>query len=396
MKNNSQISEDYVDGILDSIIEVRRDIHAHPETGFEEYRTSNLVKEKLEALGYVVHSGIAKTGLVAVLQGEAGDGLMIGLRADLDALYIHEANEKTYASTCSGKMHACGHDGHTAMLLGAATYFAKHRNFKGKICFIFQPAEEGLGGAKQMIEEGVLEKFPCDQIYAMHNMPGVPAGFFAIANGLMTAASDTWEVKFFGTGGHGSSPQKNTDVTVVGGQFISALQSIVSRSVDPLEGAVISIGYIQAGNENTPNVIPAEFKMRGTARSYNRKISEIFEQRMKTLAENIADAYKCRAEVKYQRLFPALFNDHHCFENAVQAASQVVGKENVKIIPRPGTGSEDFAFFLEKIPGAYIVIGNGVDAEHAHDIHTPHYDFNDAIIKEGILYFINLIYTINR
>lgn len=386
----SNINIDFVKDSIDDITQIRRDIHAHPEMAFKEFRTSKLVQEKLDSYGIETHYGLAGTGVVGTLHGQAGEGLTIALRADMDALPIHEQTGIEYQSTHQGVMHACGHDGHTAMLLGAAKYFSEHRDFKGTIRFIFQPAEEGLGGAREMVKEGLFDLFPCDYIFGMHNMPGVPAGEFHLKNGAMLPSSDTWTVEFTGTGGHGSAPHKSTDITIVAAQYINAIQTIVSRSVDPMENAVVSIGYIHAGNENAANVIPSHIIIRGTARCFLPEIRDLIEEKLASLAEYTAKAFSCESKVDYLRRYPATINQDDAYRIAVQAAQNTVGVDHVQSNSKPLSGSEDFSFYLEKIRGAYIALGNSESGRHSHMVHTPHFDFNDDIIKNGIVYWINV------
>jgi amidohydrolase len=369
----------------------RRDFHANPEIGFDEHRTSDIVARQLEALGIEVHRGVGKTGVVGVLR-EGNGPVSIGLRADMDALPILEANEVAYKSTRPGVMHACGHDGHTTMLLGAARYLAETRNFNGTVNFIFQPAEEGLGGARVMIEEGLFDRFNCDTVYGMHNMPGIPTGRFAIRAGAMLASSDSWQVTFKGTGGHGAMPDRGTDPTYVAGQFIVAVQGIVGRNVPPSQAAVLSVGHIAAGSAGSPNVIPSEVLISGTARSFSADVRDLLERRLAEVAAGIAQAGGCTAESKYLRRYPALVNSVEQTSLAVEAAAMTVGRENVDPNTPRISGAEDFAFMLEKKPGAYIMIGNGgPDEGGCHNVHSPLYDFNDRILTTGAAYWVNLV-----
>src|SRR6202048_1260962 len=338
---------------------IRRDIHRHPETAFEEKRTAQIVAEKLRGWGLEVHRGLAKTGVVGTLKGKRPGQKTIGLRADMDALHLQEKNEFDYASVNANKMHACGHDGHTTMLLGAAKHLAAEPDFAGTVHFIFQPAEEGLGGARVMIEEGLFDKFNCDAVYGMHNMPGFPKGHFAIRTGAMLAASDSWEVTFKGTGGHGAMPDRGTDPTFVAGQFILAVQGIVGRNVAPAQAAVLSVGHIHAGTPGSPNVIPSEVLIKGTARSFSPDVRALLEKRLAEVAAGIAQAGGFTAVSKYHRRYPALINAAEQTSIAVEAAAMTVGRENVEANTSPLAGAEDFAFMLEKKPGAYIMIGNG-------------------------------------
>lgn len=371
---------------------IRRDIHRHPETAFEEIRTAGIVAEKLQSWGIEIHRGLAKTGVVGTIRGRRPGQRVIGLRADMDALNLKEKNDFAHRSVHDGKMHACGHDGHTTMLLGAARHLARNPDFAGTVHLIFQPAEEGEGGARVMIEEGLFELFPCDAVYGMHNAPGLPTGKFAICPGPMLAASDTWTVVFKGTGGHGSAPNRGTDPTMPAAIFIQAIQAIIGRNVAPSDTAVLSVGHIQAGAYGSPNVIPSEVTVRGTSRSYLADTRDLLERRLGEVAKGIADAHGCEAHYHYLRRYPPLVNAPEQTAIAIAAAGRTVGPENVDGNLTPLTGAEDFAFMLQKKPGAYIMIGNGGDeAGGCHYVHTPLYDFNDEIIVTGAAYWINLV-----
>jgi hippurate hydrolase len=371
---------------------IRRDIHRHPETAFEERRTAQIVADKLQSWGIEVHRGLATTGVVGTLKGKRPGQKTIGLRADMDALHLQEKNEFDYASVHANKMHACGHDGHTTMLLGAAKHLAAAPDFAGTVHFIFQPAEEGLGGARVMIEEGLFDKFNCDAVYGMHNMPGFPSGHFAIRAGAMLASSDSWQVTFKGTGGHGAMPDRGTDPTYVAGQFIVAVQGIVGRNVPPSQTAVLSVGHIAGGSAGSPNVIPSEVLISGTARSFSADVRDLLERRLAEVAAGIAQAGGCTAESKYLRRYPALVNSVEQTSLAVEAAALTVGRENVDPNTPRISGAEDFAFMLEKKPGAYIMIGNGgPDEGGCHNVHSPLYDFNDRILTTGAAYWVNLV-----
>src|SRR5262245_54239798 len=325
---------------------IRRDIHRHPEVAFEEKRTSDIVADKLQAWGIEVHRGLGKTGVVGTLKGKRLGQKTIGLRADMDALHLQEKNEFDYASVHANKMHACGHDGHTTMLLGAAKHLAAAPDFAGTVHFIFQPAEEGLGGARVMIEEGLFDKFNCDTVYGMHNMPGIATGRFAIRSGPMLASSDSWEVTFKGTGGHGAMPDRGTDPTYVAGQFIVAVQGIIGRNVTPAQAAVLSVGHIHAGTPGSPNVIPSEVLIKDTARSFSPEVRNLLQRRLAEVADGIAKAGGCEAISKYHRRYPALVNAVDQTKIAVQAAALTVGRENVEANVQPIAGAEDFAFML--------------------------------------------------
>ena len=371
---------------------IRRDIHRHPETAFEEQRTSQIVAEKLASWGIEVHRGLAKTGVVGTLKGKRPGQKTIGLRADMDALHLQEKNEFDHASVHANKMHACGHDGHTTMLLGAAKHLAASPDFAGTVHFIFQPAEEGEGGARVMIEEGLFDVFNCDAVYGMHNMPGLRKGNFAICAGPMLAASDSWQVTFKGTGGHGAMPHMGTDPTQPAAQFILAVQGIVGRNVPPTQPAVLSVGHIHAGTFGSPNVIPSEVLVRGTARSYTPEVRALLERRLGEVAAGIAQACACEAEYKYFKRYPPLINSVEQTTLAVEAAALTVGRDRVDPNTPRITGAEDFAFMLEKKPGAYIMIGNGGAEEGGcHYVHSPLYDFNDEILTTGAAYWVNLV-----
>jgi len=375
---------------LDRLTTIRRDIHRHPETAFEEARTSDLVAGFLTALGMEIHRGLGKTGVVGALKGKRQGPRRIGLRADMDALFIREATGKPYASSVDGKMHACGHDGHTTMLLGAAEKLAADPDFAGTVHFIFQPAEEGLGGGRVMIEEGLFDRFPCDAIYGVHNGPKMPLGKVVTRPGPMAAAGDTWEVVFEGTGGHGAGPHMGTDPTVAAAHFIVGLSSIISRNVAASETAVLSVGHIQAGDYQSPNIIPAKVVIRGTARSYTPAVRDTLERRLGELANGCAAAQGVTATAIYTRRYPPLINSAEQTALAVKAAQAAVGAENVNGDCPPLPFSEDFSFMLEKVPGAYVAIGNG-DGPDAHFVHTPEFDFNDAAIPFGVAYWMNLV-----
>ncbi len=375
------------------LVAIRHDIHAHPETGFEEVRTAALVAKTLRGWGIETHEGIAKTGVVGTLKGDRPGQRAVALRADMDALFIDEKTGAAHSSTVPGKMHACGHDGHTTMLLGAARYLAENRDFAGTVHFVFQPAEEGLGGGKLMVEEGLFDRFPADAVYGMHNNPGRPVGEFGIRPGAMMAAADTWTVSFGGTGGHGgSAPHLATDPTVVLAHFILAAQAIVGRNVPSVEPAVISVGHIAAGAAGSPNIIPPEVVVSGTARSYSPAVRDTLERRLRETAEGLAATYGCTAEVHYHRRYPPLINHPEQTAIAAGVAAGIVGADKVATdIPRL-TGAEDFSFMLQQRPGAFILIGNGVEPDGSyHYVHTPHYDFNDAIIALGATYWVSLV-----
>src|SRR5689334_13115573 len=354
----SRTTPDLLAGQQADLTAIRRDIHRHPETAFEEQRTSQIVADQLTSWGIEVHRGLATTGVVGTLKGKRAGQKTIGLRADMDALHLQEKNGFAHASVHDNKMHACGHDGHTTMLLGAAQHLAREPDFAGTVHFIFQPAEEGLGGARVMIEEGLFDRFNCDVVYGMHNMPGIETGTFAIRSGAMLASSDSWEVTFKGTGGHGAMPDRGTDPTYVAAQFIVAVQGIIGRNVASTQAAVLSVGHIHAGTPGSPNVIPSEVLIKGTARSFSAEVRDLLERRLAEVADGIARAGGCAAVSKYHRRYPSLTNAPDQTRIAVEAAALTVGRDNVDPNTPPISGAEDFAFMLEKKPGAYIMIGN--------------------------------------
>ncbi|MBD8892726.1 M20 aminoacylase family protein [Roseibium litorale] len=375
---------------LQRLTAIRQDIHQHPETAFEEVRTGNIVAAFLTSLGMEVNRGLGKTGVIGTLKGKRPGQRVIGLRADMDALFIEEKTGLDYASSVPGKMHACGHDGHTTMLLGAAEKLASNPDFAGTIHFIFQPAEEGVGGARVMIQDGLFEQFPCDAVYGVHNAPKEPLGFTSTRPGPYMAAGDTWEVRFKGTGGHGAMPHLGTDPTIAAGQFIASIGSLLSRKVPSNDAAVISVGHISGGDYNSPNIIPAEVTIRGTARSYRPEVRDILETKIQKLACSCAKAQDVEAAVIYTRRYPPLINTPENTAIAVQAASNAFGEKMVDPKAPPLGGSEDFSFMLEKVPGAYVMIGNG-DGPEAAMVHTPMFNFNDALIPYGVAYWLNVV-----
>ena len=385
--------DDWLDRHHAELTAIRRDIHAHPELGLEEHRTSALVAGKLRDWGVEFTGGIGGTGIVATIHGRRPGQRAIGLRADMDALAIHEETGLPYASQIPGKMHACGHDGHTTMLLGAARYLSGNADFGGTLNLIFQPAEEGRGGALAMMRDGLFERFPCDAIYGLHNTAGMPVGTFATCKGPMLAAADSWTVTFHGVGGHGGlAPQRSTDITYAQAHFVLGLQGIVGRNVAPLDTAVISVGFIGAGSRDAPNVIPSELVIAGTARSYSAEVRDLIEHRIAALARATAEAWGCRADAAYERGPSALINHADQVEVGIAAASAVVGDAKVNRQLRPTTGGEDFAEMMQQRPGAFMRIGNGVAPDGSFNApHTPGYDFNDEIIPDGIRYWVNVV-----
>jgi amidohydrolase len=367
--------------------EWRQDIHAHPELAFEEHRTAKVVAAKLKEFGIEVHEGLAVTGVVGTLKG-TGDGPAIAIRADMDALALQETTGLDYQSTHDGKMHACGHDGHTTMLLGAARYLAETRNFSGTVHFIFQPAEEGAGGAKVMMDEGLFEKFPVQAVYGLHNWPGLPTGQFSVRSGPVMAAADFFEITITGNGGHGAMPHLGHDPVIAASQIVTAVQTIVSRNVDPLEAGVISVTKIHGGD--AMNVIPEKVELAGTARAFKSDVRDQIENGLNRIATNVAAAHNCVADVNYTRNYPATVNSVGETELAAAAAAAVVGAENVRRDLAPCMGSEDFAFMLEENPGCYVWMGNG-HGEGGCFLHNPGYDFNDETLPVGASYWAKLI-----
>jgi amidohydrolase len=367
----------------------RRDIHEHPELLYDVHRTAAFVAERLREFGCdEVATGLGRTGVVGVIKGRKpaanGDLRVIGLRADMDALPIEEATDLPYASKNKGLMHACGHDGHTAMLLGAARYLAETRNFAGDAVVIFQPAEEGGAGAAAMIRDGLMDRFAIDQVYGMHNGPGIPVGSFAIRPGPIMAATDAVDIKIEGLGGHAARPHKCIDSIMVGAQVITALQSIVSRSIDPLESAVISICEFNAGNAR--NVIPQTALLRGTVRTLTKEVRELVEKRVREVVAGVAQMTGARIELVWERGYPVTVNHASQTDVAIKVAREVAGEANVHESP-PMMGAEDFAYMLEARPGAFIFCGNGNSA----GLHHPAYNFNDEAIVHGTSYWIKLV-----
>ena len=364
----------------------RRDLHAHPETAFEEVRTADVVAAKLEEFGIDVHRGLAKTGVVGTLS--TGDGPSIGLRADLDALDVEELNQFDYKSTYQGKMHACGHDGHTTMLLGAARYLAETRNFKGTVQFIFQPAEENEGGGGVMVEEGLFEKFPVQAVYGMHNWPGLELGTFAVTEGPLMAAFDIFELTVKGRGSHGGMPHTGIDPIPVAAEIVGALQTIASRATDPQDACVVSVTQIHAGK--AWNVIPDDVVLRGTTRSFRPKVQDTIEPAIRRIAEGICQAHGCQLEMMYERRYPPTINEAVAAKAAYRAAANVSGEDKIVSNPTPSMGAEDFAFMLHEKPGCYVWLGNG-PGESGCMLHNPHYDFNDDILTIGASYWARLV-----
>jgi amidohydrolase len=371
----------------DELTSWRRDIHAHPELGFEETRTADLVAEKLETFGIEVTRGVGKTGVVGRLR-VGNSPRAIGLRADMDCLPILEANSFDHRSQHTGKMHACGHDGHTTMLLGAAKYLAATRNFNGTVHFIFQPAEEGLGGADAMLKDGLFERFPCDVIFGMHNRPGLALGKFQIRPGAMMAGGGYFDIKVTGVGAHGARPESGVDPVIAAAQIAAALQTIVSRNVRPLDTAVVSVTRIRGGDAY--NVIPETATLGGTMRCFSDTTMKLIENRMRGIAEGVAAGFGAKAELDFRLLFPPLVNHADETQFIADCAAELVGEANVNRNSNPLMASEDFAIMLNAVPGAYIQIGNG-EGEGACEVHNPGYDFNDGALPFGASLFARLV-----
>ena len=366
----------------------RRDLHANPEIAFEEHRTAAVVAAKLEEFGIEVHRGLAGTGVVGTLKGNQPGDRSIALRADMDALPMPEANGFEHASKAPGKMHACGHDGHTVMLLGAARYLAETRNFAGTVHFVFQPAEEGGGGGRIMVEQGLFDKFPAEEVYGMHNWPGLPAGQFASRVGPMMAATDQFEITIEGRGGHAAQPNKTVDPVVVGSQIVGALQTIASRNADPIKSVVVSVTQFHAGSAF--NVIPQSAWLCGTIRTFDAELRKQTQRRLKEIAEGIALAMGGSAKVDFRFGYPATVNHAAQTEKALAIAERVAGVGNVAYDTEPSMGGEDFAYMLLEKPGAYIFIGNGPEVE-GQKLHQVNYDFNDEILPVGASYWAQLV-----
>lgn len=368
--------------------EWRRDLHAHPELGFQETRTSAMVQQKLREFGVdEIITGLAHTGVVGVIRGQGDSGRAVGLRADMDALPILEDTGLPYASQNRGVMHACGHDGHTTMLLGAAKYLAETRNFAGTVYVIFQPAEEGQDGADLMVKDGLFERCPMEMVFGMHNWPLVPAGTFYWRSGPIMAAVATIGIDITGKGSHGAQPQFGIDPIVVASQIITAVQTLVSRNIDPLKGGVLSIGHINAGDAF--NVIPETVHMKGTARWFHPEVGDRLENGLRQLATGIAESFGAKAEVTFHRSPPATVNDPEATELTLRAARAVAGDERVQAMPAPTMGGEDFAYMLNAKQGSYIMLGGG-RGQGDFMVHHPRYDFNDEVLPVGASYWVTL------
>jgi amidohydrolase len=362
---------------MDDLVALRRDLHAHPEIGFEEERTSAIVAERLASWGIEVHRGLGKTGVVGILQGRNGGGRRIGLRADMDALPIEEATNLPYRSTSPGKMHACGHDGHTTMLLGAARYLAETRDFDGTAVFIFQPAEEGLGGARAMLADGLFRRFPCDEVYGLHNSPEGPRGRVAIRPGAAMAAADFFDIRITGRGSHAAHPHQSIDPTIVALTLGQALQTIASRNADPLKAIVLSITQIHGGAAY--NVIPESVTLAGTVRTFDDATRKLATARMREIAAGVAKAFGCTIEADIRDIFSVLHNSERQAAAVAEIATELFGAENVDPAAAPKMGSEDFADMLHAVPGAYAWLGQTPGAA----LHNAGYNFDDEVIPLG-------------
>ncbi|MGX7741124.1 M20 aminoacylase family protein [Rhodopseudomonas parapalustris] len=378
---------DRIEAFADEMTAIRRDLHAHPEIGFEEVRTSNIVAEKLDQWGIEVHRGLGGTGVVGVLKGKGNGGRRIGLRADMDALPMEEHTNLAWRSTIPGRFHGCGHDGHTTMLLGTARYLAETRNFDGTVHFIFQPAEEGLGGARAMLKDGLFQKFPCDELYGLHNAPDLAHGEIAVLPGPAMAGADFFDITISGYGAHGAMPERSKDPVVIAMTLGQALQTIVSRNVDPLHSAVLSITQIHSGSAY--NVIPGEARLAGTVRCFSDDIRKLVRTRMRALAAGIAAAFDVEIHVDIRDIFSVLVNQQEQSDVVVEVARGVVGDAGVKLREQPKMGSEDFADMLQAIPGAYFWVGHDGDVP----VHNPGYVLDDKILPIGASMFARIVET---
>ena len=376
----------------DEFASIRRDLHAHPELGFEEHRTARVVAERLTALGIEFHTGIGRTGIVAVVRGRStSSGRSVGLRADMDALPMQEENSFAHRSRYDGRMHGCGHDGHTTMLLAAARYLHETRAFDGTATLIFQPGEEGYAGGRAMIEDGLFERFPAEQVYALHNWHGLPAGTIAVRPGPMMAAADRITISIEGKGGHGAHPHRTIDPVVVAAHIITAAQTIVSRNVSPIDMAVVSLCSVQAGHPGAMSVVPRTAQIVGTARTFKATVQDTIEERLRELVTSVAAALGAKATLNYERLYPATINSTPEALFAADVADGVVGRGNVIRDLDPSMGAEDFSFMLQQRPGAYARLGQGGAGDgHGCFLHDTRYDFNDAVIPIGAGYLASL------
>lgn len=388
--------------LLDPILEfhqeiqaIRRDIHAHPELCFEEFRTAELVAKKLEEWGIPIIQGLAGTGVVGVIK-RGNSPKALGLRADMDALPMQEINQFSHTSQSAGKMHACGHDGHTAMLLGAARYLSQAKDFDGTVYLIFQPAEEGGGGARRMIDEGLFQQCPMDAVFGMHNWPGLAVGEFGVKTGGMMASSNEFEVTVRGKGAHAAQPQKGIDPVMIAVQIAQSWQTIISRNVNPLEPAVLSLTQIHSGSAT--NVIPDDAKLIGTVRTFSTEVLDLIESRMEKIARSTASAFDAEIEFEFKRNYPPLINHENETQFAIEVMRDLVGKARVDAEVEATMGAEDFAYMLQAKPGCYVFLGNG-DGQHRSfghglgpcNLHNPSYDFNDDLLPIGASYWVRLV-----
>lgn len=371
--------------LLPNLVALRRDIHQHPELGFCEHRTASRIAEELRGIGVDVHESIGGTGLVGVLKGKRQGVASIGLRADMDALPIDEATSLPWASRTQGTFHGCGHDGHVAMLLGAAHVLAADPDFAGTVNFIFQPAEEGQGGARVMIEEGLFDRFPCDRVYALHNWPGLPAGTISTRPGAIMGAADKFRIVIEGKGGHAAIPQDTPDAILAAASLVQQLNTIVARAIPAYASAVLSITEIHGGQVH--NVIPAEVMLGGTVRTFDPAVQDRIEQRIRAMATGIEASFEVRCTVVYERYYPATINDPLAAADVLEVAATV---GHAQLAPEPAPTSEDFSFMLQQRPGAYIWLGQGTQ-EHAAPLHNPQYDFNDSVMETGIRLHVALV-----
>jgi len=378
---------DRIDAFADELTAIRRDLHAHPEIGFEEVRTSGIVAEKLAQWGIEVHRGLGGTGVVGVLKGKGNGEKRIGLRADMDALPMDENTNLQWRSTIPGRFHGCGHDGHTTILLGTARYLAETRNFDGTVHFIFQPAEEGLGGARAMIKDGLFEKFPCDEIYGLHNAPDLNHGELAILPGPAMAGADFFDISINGYGAHGAMPERSKDPIVIAMTVVQALQSIVSRNVSPTDAAVLSITQIHAGSAY--NVIPGEAKLTGTVRAFSDEVRSLIRERMRAICVGIAAAFQVEIEIDIRDIFSVLVNQEEHSRVVAEVANSIVGAGNVKTRSSLKMGSEDFADMLQAVPGAYFWLGH----DGSVPVHNPAFTLDDKILPVGASMFARIIET---
>lgn len=374
--------------IQGEISAIRRDIHAHPELAYEENRTSDIVAAKLTEWGLEVTRGLGKTGLVGTLR--KGNSLKsIGLRADMDCLPMDETNDFEHASKNPGRMHACGHDGHTAMLLGAAKVLSEKRDFEGAVHFIFQPAEEGGGGGKAMIDDGLFEKFPCDAVFAIHNKPGLPLGMIATKPGPLLAAADRWDLRITGKGGHAAHPHLSLDPLIVASNLVLSLQTIVSRNMDPFASSVVTVGFVKGGSAY--NVIPTEAHVGGTTRTTTPEARKLIEARIREICEGAATMYGVKIDVEYRLGYPPTINNAQRAAFAIDVAAGVCGPHGVRDNVQASMGAEDFSYMLEKVPGAMVWLGNGGEDGNGAGLHNSRYDFNDMAIPFGVSFFVNTV-----